>query len=91
VAGLSIGIRPVYDGVQPINRWSRRGIWQQIFETVAVSPEPPEEVALDSTHVKAHRCAGGGKGGPRSRRSASPRGAATANFMRLSINYADHG
>jgi transposase len=29
---------------------------------------------LDSTHVKAHRCAGGGKGGPRNRRSASLRG-----------------
>src|SRR4029450_3051019 len=25
--------------------------------------EPPERMALDSTHVKAHRCAGGGKGG----------------------------
>jgi transposase len=23
------------------NRWSGRGIWQQIFETVAGSPEPP--------------------------------------------------
>jgi transposase len=45
------------------NRWSGRGIWQQIFETVAGSPEPPEQVALDSTHVKAHRGAGGGKGG----------------------------
>ncbi len=27
------------------NRWSGRGIWQQIFETVAGSPEPPEQVA----------------------------------------------
>jgi transposase len=73
------------------NRRSGRGIWQTIFETVAGSPEPPEEVALDSTHVKAHRCAGGGKGGPRNRRSASPRAAATASSMRLSINYADRG
>jgi hypothetical protein len=24
---------------------------------VAGAPEPPEQVALDSTHVKAHRCA----------------------------------
>jgi transposase len=43
------------------NRWSGCGIWQQIFETVAGSPEPPEQAALDSIHVKAHRCAGGGK------------------------------
>ena len=73
------------------NRWSGRGIWQQIFETVAGAPEPPEQVALDSTHVKAHRCAGGGKGGPPNRRSASPEAAATASCTRSSINYADHG
>jgi transposase len=73
------------------NRWSGRGIWQQIFETVAGSPEPPEQGALDSTHVKAHRCAGGGKGGPRNRRSVSPGAAGTASFMRLSMNCADRG
>jgi transposase len=28
-----------------IHRWSARGIWQQIFETVAGSPETPEKVA----------------------------------------------
>ena len=73
------------------NRWSGHGIWQQIFETVAGSLEPPEQVALDSTHVKAHRCAGGGKGGRRNRRSGSPGAAATARFMRSSISYAARG
>jgi transposase len=73
------------------NRWSGRGIWQGIFETIAGSPEPPDEVALDSTHVKAHRCAGGGKGGRRNRRSASPRAAGTARFTRLSTDYAVRG
>src|SRR5262249_10250553 len=29
------------------------------------SPEPPGRVALDSAHVKAHRCPGGAKGGGR--------------------------
>src|SRR5258706_153817 len=70
------------------NRWSGRGIWQQIFELVAGSPEPPDQVALDSTPVKAHRCASSGKRGRRSRRSASPRVAGTARFMRLSTSYA---
>ena len=65
------------------NRWSARGIWQRIFETVADPTEPPEEAALDSTHVKAHRCAGGGKGGLRSRQSASPGAAATARLTPL--------
>jgi transposase len=73
------------------NRWSGRGIWQQIFETAAGSPELPEQAALDSTHVKAHRCASGGKGGPRNRRSVPLKEAGTASFMRLSINYADRG
>jgi transposase len=73
------------------NRWSKRGIWQKIFETVAGAPDPVDEAALDSTHVKAHRCAGGGKGGPANRRSASPEAAATANSTPLSTNYAGPG
>lgn len=64
------------------NRWSVRGIWQNIFAMVAGAPEPPEQAALDSTHIKAHRGAGGGKGGPRNRRSASPGVAGTRKFMR---------
>ena len=73
------------------NRWSKRGIWQKIFEYVAGAPDPVDEAALDSTHVKAHRCAGGGKGGPANRRSASPEAAATANSTPLSTNYAGPG
>ena len=50
-------------------RWSARGIWQAIFMAVATScSETPGQVALDSSHVKVHRCASGGKGGPRRRR-----------------------
>src|SRR5665811_1400604 len=45
-------------------RWSARGVWQKIFECVATPSDPPEQVALDSSYVKAHRCAHGGKGGP---------------------------
>ena len=44
-------------------RWSERGIWQKIFAAVASPSEPPKQAALDSSHIKAHRCAGGGKGG----------------------------
>src|ERR1044071_5695119 len=39
------------------NRWSAQGIWQSIFEAAAEPAEPPERMALDSTHVKAHRIA----------------------------------
>jgi len=47
------------------NRWSQKGIWQYMFaELTAALSGTPEEISLDSTHVKAYRCAGGGKGGP---------------------------
>src|ERR1700730_16629007 len=44
-------------------RWSERGIWPEIFAAVPFRSEPPEQVALDSSHVKVHRFASGGKGG----------------------------
>jgi transposase len=49
-------------------RWSERGVWQNLLAAVAGECDTPEQVALDSSHVKIHRCASGGKGGPRRRR-----------------------
>ena len=51
-------------------RWAERGVWREVFETLARSGGPPSALLLDSTHAKAHRCAAGGKGG----RSAKPSG-----------------
>lgn len=53
------------------NRWSRRGLWQRLFEKVAASGPVPDELAIDSTHVKAHRSAAGAKGGSGRRRSGA--------------------
>jgi len=53
------------------NRWSHRGVWQRLFEKVAGAGEVPEELSLDSSHVKAHRSAAGAKGGSGRRRSAA--------------------
>ena len=51
------------------HRWSQRGIWQRLFEALV---DVPEDVAMiDSSAIKAHRCAGGGKGGPMRKRSAA--------------------
>jgi len=60
------------------SRWSERGIWQKIFESVATQDEPPEQVSLDASHVKVHRCANGGKGGRIFRRSGLRKVARTA-------------
>jgi transposase len=72
-------------------RWSERGIWRKISEAVASPSEPPKQAALDSSHVKAHRRASGGKGGPNFRRSGSPRAAATAKSTRLSMRFSTRG
>ena len=52
-------------------RWAAKGVWQDVVHALAAAGGPPAEVLLDSTHVKAHRSASGGKGGRRSRPSAS--------------------
>ena len=48
------------------NRWSRQGIWRDIFYALTGSTGivGARTVCIDSTHVKAHRSAGGAKGGP---------------------------
>jgi transposase len=50
-------------------RWAERGIWQDIFAKLAASGGPPAEALLDSTHIKVHRSAAGGKGGRKRRPS----------------------
>ena len=52
-------------------RWSSRGIWQRMFEKMAAAGPVPEELSLDSTHVKAHRSAQTTKGGRGPKRSGS--------------------
>ena len=52
-------------------RWARRGVWQRIFAKVAAAGSVPEELAIDSSNVKAHRSASGGKGGSSAKRSVS--------------------
>ena len=53
------------------NRWSRRGFWRAMLAALADAGWVTETAALDSTYVKAHRSAHGGKGGRRRRPSAS--------------------
>jgi transposase len=53
------------------NRWSRQGIWQGIFAALTGSTGMVGTMSIDSTHIKAHRSAGGAKGGPSPRRSAA--------------------
>jgi transposase len=44
-------------------RWARRGIWENLFRKLAGNGRSTDTQMIDSTHVKAHRSAAGGKGG----------------------------
>ena len=50
------------------NRWARRGVWEKLFRDLADRGRSTETQMIDSTHIKAHRSASGGKGGSRSKR-----------------------
>ena len=53
------------------NRWSHRGLWGHIFATLAAQAELPGDLSIDSTAVRAHRSAHGGKGGRKFRPSGA--------------------
>ena len=52
-------------------RWARRGIWENLFRKLAGAGRSVDTQMIDSTCVRAHRSATGGKGGSRSRRLAA--------------------
>jgi transposase len=61
-------------------RWARRGIWENLFRELAGHGRSTDTQMIDSTHVKAHRSAAGGKGGSRSRLLAARAEGATRRF-----------
>lgn len=56
------------------NRWSRQGLWLAMFQALTGHSGVWGTVSIDATHVKAHRSAGGAKGGP-TRKPSAPRAA----------------
>lgn len=53
------------------NRWAKKGRWEKIFEALADDPDF-EYVMIDSSIVRAHQHASGGKGGRRIKPLAGP-------------------
>jgi len=62
-------------------RWAAKGVWTEIFHALASAGGPPVQVLIDSSAVKAHRCASGGKGG----NSRKPLAARAADEPRKSM------
>jgi transposase len=54
---------------QRFRRWAKKGVWQRIFNALIENPDF-EYLIIDSTIVRAHQHAAGGKGGAKMRRSA---------------------
>jgi transposase len=61
---------PTRSSTIAFNRWSKRGHWQAIFKALANGGKDSVTLSIDSTSIKAHRSASGGKGGSMNRRSA---------------------
>lgn len=69
-------------------RWAAKGVWRSLFEAIANAGGPSAQVRVDSSAVKAHRCAAGGKGGSRTSPSAARAVDARRRSMRSLIGSA---
>ncbi|MGO8845030.1 MAG: hypothetical protein ACLQFI_06815 [Methylocella sp.] len=54
------------------NRWSRRQLWQHLFEALNQVATDADFQSIDSTTAKAHHPAAGGKRGQKPRQSTVP-------------------
>ena len=52
-------------------RWAKAGVWEKVFASLVRDPDN-RYLMLDSTLVRVHQQAAGGKGGPRIRRWGVP-------------------
>ena len=64
------------------NRWSGRQLWTDILDALVAKGVLALSASIDSTYVKAHRSAHGGKGGRRRRRSGRHAAARLPRSMR---------
>ena len=72
------------------NRWSRRGIWTRILVALTEEGWIAETGQINSSYIKAHRSAGGAKGGRGPMPLASRVAAGQPRSTRLSMSSDDH-
>jgi len=63
------------------NRWSKQGVWEDVFYALSGSSGVVSTTAVDPTHVKAHRSAAGAKGGTSNTPSAARAADGRPRFM----------
>ena len=76
-----------YTAWQRFNRWSAKGVWQIIFNTLTADADT-EWLMMDSTIVRAHQHAAGAKGGKIPRPLAAAAGGSAAKSMRSAMRSA---
>ena len=64
------------------NRWSKQGVWEDVFYVLTGSSGVVGTTSVDSTHIKAHRSASGAKGGTSLRPSDDHAADGRPRFMR---------
>lgn len=63
------------------NRWSKQGVWEDIFYALTGRSVVVSTTAVDSTHIKAHRSAAGAKGGTSNTQSVARAADGRLKFM----------
>lgn len=53
----------LHDTLYRFVRWAAKGVWVDAFHALAAAGGPPATILIETSAVKAHRCAAGGKGG----------------------------
>ena len=66
-------------------RWAEKGIWRNIFVALADAEGPPSQALIDSSAVRAHRSAAGGKGGSNNRLSGVREAAGQQRYTQSQI------
>jgi transposase len=64
-------------------RWAAKGVWTNIFSALALAGGPPAQLLIDSSAVKAHRCASGGRHGEQIQAIGRSRGGRTTKIHAL--------
>lgn len=73
-----------------VRRWSKKGIWQMMFNTLAVNADT-EWLMIDSTIIRAHQHAAGAKGGSNTTREGEAVAASRPKSMRPATVRATRG
>lgn len=66
-------------------RWAQRGVWENLFRELAAGGRAADVQMIDSTHIKAHRSASGGKRGNKRKRLDARAAGAIRKFTHLQM------